>query len=126
MPKTSKPHIIALTGTAEFIGNYALRAFIKDPKIAKIVIIDENRPRIKSPKIIFAKQDLSLTDAVDNIAQTLKKHRCHTLLHSGSPRNPSFRINRDHELQVMGTMNILLAAELANINKLILISTTDV
>jgi len=124
--KNLKQHVIALTGTSEFIGNHALRAFIKDPEIRKIVIIDEVRPRIKNSKIIFAKHDLTLNDSIDDIARTLKKHRCHTLIHSGAPRNPSFRINRDHEQQVMGTMNILLSSELADIDKLVLISTTDV
>lgn len=117
---------LALTGTSGLIGHHLLGVLVKDEGIGKIVAIDRERPRLKNPKILFIKTDITDDDSVGTVVGALKRFGCKTLVHTALPAQPTRDAEYQHELQTIGTMNILLASEAANLAKLILSSTTDV
>lgn len=124
---------IAITGTSGLIGSHLLRTLLHEPKVKKIISIDKERPKTggrkngaKSKKVLFVKCDLTEDDCVDIIAKTLRQNASTTLVHAALPEQPITNSEYQHELQTIGTMNILLASEMANVKKLVLTSTTDI
>lgn len=118
--------IVAVAGTSGLVGSRLLAALAADNAIKKIIAIDTRGPRIKNKKIQFVDADIKEGESVEVLGKALAGFRCNTLIHAALPSEPSSNPDDLHELQTAGTMHLLLAAEIANTNKLILSSTTEV
>jgi UDP-glucose 4-epimerase len=117
---------IAITGSSGLVGKNLISELAGEKSIDKIIAIDKVHPKIKSSKIKFSKIDIIDTESIEIVGKLLSDNKCKTLIHCALPNEPSKHIGRLHELQVIGSMNILLAAEAGKIRKLLLGSTTEV
>lgn len=117
---------VAITGTSGPVGSNLLAALIKDGNIKRIIAIDEVKPRFKNRKVQFEETDITDSKAVDEISEALARYNCKTVVHAALPDGPSRNEEATHELQVMGSMHLLLACESADVDKVILTSTTEV
>lgn len=137
MPKTDKTNIkqgsptssvIAITGTNGFIGRELLSSLVQNRTmdIKKILAVDIKPPQIEDKHIEFVQCDLTAPHADRYLAQAFSDYNCDTLVHAALHSAPKRNQEFSHELQSIGSMYLLHAANSAKIRKLILSSTTEV
>jgi UDP-glucose 4-epimerase len=118
--------IIALTGTAGFIGSSLLRSLEGDAKYKKIIALDNRKPPLELKKTKFYRIDLTETLCDSKLAQIFEREQVDTVIHAAFPATPLHNIAYAHELQSVGTMYVLNACATIGVRKVILASTTDV
>jgi UDP-glucose 4-epimerase len=116
---------IALTGTNTFLGERLLRR-LQARAEHQIVCIDIRRPRELSKAHKFYKVDLTHPTADALLAEVLEREQVDTLVHLAFHTNPSRNQTQAHELQVIGTLNLLHACAKHRLRKLIVRSSTMV
>ncbi|MCL5878631.1 MAG: NAD-dependent epimerase/dehydratase family protein, partial [Deltaproteobacteria bacterium] len=118
-----KPKKIAITGINSFIGSNLIRRLANNPDY-KIIAIDIRKPDFLEKNITFYKIDLTepMVDAV--IADIFKKEGIGEVVHLAFLSSPIKNTTLSHELEVIGTLNILHASAAAKIRKFVIRSTT--
>ncbi len=125
--KNSEGPVIALTGTAGFVGSCLLRELEKDPRYRKIVAIDFRKPPFETKKTKFYRLNLTETLADATLLEIFQKEGVETVVHAAFPVSPPHDLAWAHELVSVGTMYVLDAcAADKKIRKLIVASTTEV
>lgn len=117
---------IAITGTAGFVGHMVLQSLVARGTPDRPVVVDCRPPRVTPHHYTYQDCDLTQSEASAALAALLHRHRCHTIIHAALPTQPWRDLEAMHELQSIGTMHLLYAAEKAQVRQLILASTTDV
>ncbi len=114
---------IAITGVNSFIGCNLTRQLSHNPKY-KIIAIDIRKPDFLGKNIKFYKIDLTepMIDAV--IAGIFKKEGIDEVIHLAFLSGPIKNTSLSHELEVIGTLNILHASSAVKLKKFIIRSTT--
>jgi UDP-glucose 4-epimerase len=114
---------VAVTGAAGNFGRLLLPKLEADPSVEAILALDIRKPLQTGPKVAFERVDLVRHDAEAALADHLKKQRIdalyHLAFHLGAGRGAS-----SHELEVMGTLQILGAVASAVTPRLIVPSLT--
>ena len=95
-------------------------------KRPRLIAIDRFPPRIASKHYVFVECDLTSPSADQQLAQVFQEYHCDTIVHAALHSQPKRNTEYSHELQSIGTMYVLHAANAANVRKLILCSTTEV
>src|SRR3989338_6574118 len=128
MPRRKNPEepVIALTGTAGFVGSCLLRELEKDPRYRKIVAIDHRKPPFETKKTKFYRLDVTETLADATLLEIFKKEAVDTVVHAAFPVSPPHDLAWAHELVSVGTMYVLDACAAKKIRKLVMASTTEV
>ena len=117
---------IAITGTAGFLGSTLLKAVEADSRFSHILAIDKQKPPFKLKKAKWIPIDLTEAGADQKLAHEFGRHHVKTLVHAALLTQPIRDLETAHELESVGTMQLLAAAAASKIHKLILASTTDV
>ncbi len=123
--KTSRP-VVALTGTAGFVGSSLLRELEKDDRYEKIIAFDLRRPPLDTKKTKFYRFDLTETLADSKLLEIFEKEGVDTVVHAAFPISPPRDLSWAHELVSVGTMYVLDACASKKIKKLVVASTTEV
>ncbi len=116
---------IAITGADTFIGQRLLRR-LQARDEWPIVVMDIKRPKQLAKANKFYKVDLTQPTADALIADILDREQVDTVLHLAFQANPSRNSTFAHELEVIGTLNLLHAAARHKLRKLIVRSSTMV
>ncbi len=103
----------------------ALR-LLEGPSSPRIVGLDLSVPRALEGRLRFHRVDLTGPTADSVLAELLEKERCEVLLHAAFFTDPHPDREYAHELEVIGTLNVMNASAAAGVRKLVVVSTAQV
>ncbi|GEN09792.1 UDP-glucose 4-epimerase [Myxococcus fulvus] len=115
---------VAVTGASGEYGKLLLPRLERDPEVESIVVLDVNRP--DGAKVEFHRVDLTRHDAESELTDALAERPVDALYHLAFLFGPIRNGSLAHELEVIGTMNVLTAAGRARIPRLVVPSMTAV
>ncbi len=124
-----KPSIsdrIVVVGAHTILGRLLIKKLEKNPEVENYWVIDLHAPKKKSKKLHFVKVDLIKPGADATLAAKLMEIGANVLVHCASKNNPTLNWVYAHELEVIGTLNLVSAAKAANIRKFVFCSSTAV
>jgi UDP-glucose 4-epimerase len=117
---------IAVTGAYGFLGRRLLARLEADPSIDRILALDLKPPPGLLRKTAFVRIDLASPRTDHQIAAALREEKIDTLVHLGLFFNPIQNAAYAHEVEVIGTLQLLAAAADAKIKALVVCGTTAI
>ena len=90
----------------------------------QLIILDNKKPENMPEMARFYKVDLMQPTADAMVADILQRERADTVVHLAFRSNPSRRSADAHELEVIGTLNLLNASAAAAVKHVVVRSTT--
>jgi UDP-glucose 4-epimerase len=121
---SGKRRVVAITGAASFLGLNLIGLLEDDPRVAKIVCLDRTTPPTVGAKSRFYELDLVHPTAEERLAEVFGAEVVDTVVHLGLLESPSRETSHSHELEGVGTMQVLNACRRARTHKLIVRSFT--
>lgn len=115
---------VAVTGAASFLGRNLIGLMEEDERIARIVALDVERPPTAGNKTRVYDVDLTQPTAEERTAEILDAERVETLVHLAFLASPTHASAWAHELESVGTMQVLNACRRTEVRKLVLWSQT--
>lgn len=116
---------IIVIGAHTNVGELLIERLENSDEVKEFWVIDLHSPRRKKyRKLHFIKLDLTEPGADAKLAKKFKDLMITTVVHAAIKNNPSLRPSEAHELDVIGTLNILSAAKAAKARKLVFCSNT--
>ncbi len=115
---------IAIIGGKNYIGSSLAKRLYEEGH--DFIVIDAERPSTLSKDIPYYKVDLTQTTADAILANIFKREDIKTVFHLAFLENPTHNLSLQHELEVIGTMYITHACAEAEVEKIIMKSTTMV
>jgi UDP-glucose 4-epimerase len=103
-----------------------LRALAARKRPPHILAIDRHPPAPLPQCVTFFPCDLTSPTADQELTKCFRRHHCTTMIHAALHSQPKRQHEYSHELQSIGTMYLLHAADAARVRKIILSSTTEV
>jgi UDP-glucose 4-epimerase len=118
------PATVAVTGLRTFIGQrIAERLATRTPRI-RVVGLDLRRPQRLERKIAFERVDLTDPAAHARLAEIFAHERVEAVLHAAFRRDSTPDVEVDHELETVGTLQLLHACSAAKVSRLVVASST--
>ena len=118
---------IVVVGAHTILGSLIVDSLEKDERIDEFYVIDLHAPTRKAyKKLRFIRIDLIAPGADAVLAEELQKAKITQIIHCALKNNPSLNWMYAHELEVIGTLNLVHAAKAANIRKFVMCSSTVV
>lgn len=118
---------VVVVGVNTILGELLLQRLEKDPKVEQFWAIDLHAPKKKKlKKLQFIKMDLIEPGSDAKLAEKLKEIGATVLVHCALKNNPTLNWPHAHELEVIGTLNMVSAAKAAQVRKFVFCSTTAV
>jgi UDP-glucose 4-epimerase len=121
---SGKRRVVAITGAATFLGLNLIGLLEDDPRVAKIVCLDRASPPTVGAKSRYYELDLVHPAAEERLAEVFAAEAVDTVVHLGLLESPSRETSYSHELEGVGTMQVLNACRRARTHKLIVRSFT--
>ncbi|NTX02324.1 SDR family oxidoreductase [Myxococcus sp. CA051A] len=115
---------VAVTGASGEYGKLLLPRLERDPDVESILVLDVARP--EGAKVEFHQVDLTRHDAESELTDALAERPVDALYHLAFLFGPIRNGSLAHELEVIGTMNVLTAAGRARLPRLVVPSMTAV
>lgn len=115
---------VAVTGASGDYGKLLLPRLERDPEVESILVLDVARP--EGAKVEFHRVDLTRYDAEGELTDALAERPVDVLYHLAFLFGPIRSGSLAHELEVIGTMNVLTAASRARLPRLVVPSITAV
>ena len=116
--------IVALTGSASFLGQNLIGLFEDDPRIERIVSLDVRQPVTAGPKTLHVPTDLTAPGIDATMADVLAEEKVTAVLHLAFLAEASHAEAWAHELEAVGTMHVVNAARRADVVKIVSWSQT--
>lgn len=125
-PRSAKnrPQVVAVTGTAGFLGSHLVGLLEDSPRISGIVSLDRRCPASAGKKTKHFSTDLTRDHVEDDIAGILSSEKVDTVVHLAFHDNPTHSADESHYLESVGTMHILNACRRTGVGKFVLWSQT--
>lgn len=121
---SSRKRVVAITGAATFLGLNLIGLLEDDPRVAKIVCLDTTSPPTVGAKSRFYELDLVDPSAEERLTEVLGAETVDTVVHLALLESPTRETSYGHELEGVGTMQVLNACRRARTHKLIVRSFT--
>lgn len=121
---TKDARVVAITGTASFLGQNLVQLLEEDPSIDRVVALDLKAPSAAVKKTRFYEVDLTQPGSEARLAEIFAAERVRTLVHLAFHSSPSHATAYAHELESVGTMHLLVAARLTRVRKIVMGSST--
>ncbi len=115
---------VAVTGASGDYGRLLLSRLEQDADVESILVLDVARP--EGEKIEFHRVDLTRYDAESELTDALTERPVDALYHLAFLFGPIQNGSLAHELEVIGTMNVLTAAGRSRLPRLVVPSLTAV
>lgn len=115
---------MAITGAASFLGLNLIGLLEDDPRVAKIVCLDTTSPPTVGAKSRYYQLDLVQTSTEERLAEIFAAEAVDTVVHLGLLESPSRETSHSHEIEGVGTMQVLNACRRARTHKLVVRSFT--
>ncbi len=125
-PRTveSTKRVVAVTGSASFLGSHLVGLLEDAPRIRRVVSLDQKIPSTAANKTRHFDVDLTTHQVEDRLAELLRNEEADTLVHLAFHDIPSHRPDESHYLESVGTMHILNACRRTEVRKFVLWSQT--
>jgi len=118
---------IIVIGAHTILGELLIDQLEADPRVTEFWVIDLHAPRRKKwKKLHFIKMDLIQPGADAKLAEKFTELNAQTVVHAALKNNPSHHPSEAHELEVIGSINILSAIKASRVDKFVFCSTTMV
>lgn len=122
-PKNSDK--IVVVGAHTILGQMLIDSLEANPQINEFWVIDLHTPKKKAyKKLRWIQMDLIEPGADAKLAEQFKKIEASVVVHCALKNNPTLNWVYAHELEVIGTLNLVSAAKAASIRKFVLCSST--
>ncbi len=118
--------VVAITGADGFLGSNALNYLRSSDQFGKIVVIDVRKPALAIRKTVFYKTDLTEPNCDARIADIFEREGVSRVVHCAFTSWPKVNNADLHELEVIGTLNILNACARRKVRQIVVPSTTKV
>ncbi len=116
--------VVALTGACSYLGRQLVASLEEDQAIARIVILDVERPKTAGAKSTAYRVDLTTPTASARLVEILRAEKVDALAHLAFLSMPTSAEPWAHELESVGTMHVLHACRETGVRKLVAISST--
>lgn len=113
---------VAVTGSDGFFGRSVVRALEVDDAVDRVLALDVRAPLQPHAKTSWFKVDLVHPRSAEQLSKLLVGTQ--VLIHTAFLARPTHRGGWAHELETIGTRNVLAAVEAASVRKLVLRSST--
>jgi UDP-glucose 4-epimerase len=118
---------VVVVGAHTILGSLLIDALEKDENVHEFFVIDLHAPTKKTyKKLRFIRMDLIAPGSDAILAAELERIKATSLIHCALKNNPSLNWVYAHELEVIGTLNLVHAAKAAKLRKFVLCSSTAV
>lgn len=111
---------IAITGASGYLGQRIIAKLEKEPECEKIIGIARRKLSHSFKKLDYHRSDVRNP----SIANLFKKNGVDTLIHLAFVVNPIHDLKKMHSINVDGTKNVLRAAKISGIKRILLTSST--
>lgn len=123
-PPGAGGRVVAVTGSASFLGSHLLGLLEDSPRIRRVVSLDQKAPPTAGDKTRHFDVDLTTHQVEDRLAELLQTEGADTLVHLAFHDLPNRRPDESHHLESVGTMHILNACRRTQVRKVVLWSQT--
>jgi UDP-glucose 4-epimerase len=120
----ARARVVAVTGASGFLGSRLIRAMEEDDRISRIVAVDVGAPSTAGRKTRSYEVDLTDPTAEARLAELLAAEHADTVVHLAFLASPTHATAWAHELESVGTMQMVVAARQAQVRKFVLWSHT--
>lgn len=121
------PNALVIVGAHTILGQLMIERLEKDDRVEDFFVVDLHTPKKKEVrKAKYIKMDLTKPGADAELADKFNQIGAQTVVHCALKNNPSHSAGEAHELEVIGTMNILSACKASLVQKFVCCSTTMV
>ena len=119
-----RPRVVALTGSASFLGKNLIGVLEEDERVRRIVSMDIKSPPTAGEKTRTYDVDLTQPTAEERVSEIFAAEGVDTLVHLAFLASPTYATAWAHELESVGTMHLLNACRRSQVNKLVMWSQT--
>ena len=122
MPRVARKLKVGVTGANSDLGRLLLPRLAADPRVGELVVFDVAKP--EGVKATFRRVDLTKVGSDAAASQAFEQEQPHVVYHLAFAGTRVHRADIAHELEVMGSMQVLAACARAQPERLILASMT--
>jgi UDP-glucose 4-epimerase len=117
---------IAITGAASFLGSRLLRRLVERRGPRSLVVLDVTHPPAALHEVGYRLVDLTLPAADRKLLEVLKEEEVDTVVHAAFFTDPRRDTDYSHELESIGTLNLMGACSAAGVKHVVQRSFTAV
>jgi UDP-glucose 4-epimerase len=118
------PATVAITGLRTFVGQRLAERLTAKGGGVRVLGIDVRRPYRLERRVPFERIDLTDPAANAKLAEVFERERVEAVVHAAFRRDPSPDVDGDHELETIGTLQVLHACTAVKVRRLVLASST--
>jgi len=118
------PGCVAITGVRSFLGQRLAERLATRGRGLRVLGIDLRRPWRLERRFPFERVDLTDPAANARLAELFVRERVEAVVHTAFRRDPTPDVEADHELETIGTLQLLHACAAAKISRLVIASST--
>lgn len=115
---------VGVTGVSSDLGRGLLPRLEADPLVDAIVVFDVARPRELTRKCVFVRVDLTRPGSEEELTRAFREQQLDTLFHLAFVNSRVHGAAFAHELEVIGSMHVLAAAQATGLRRLVIPSLT--
>jgi UDP-glucose 4-epimerase len=118
------PGCVAITGLRTFVGQRVAERLCARGRGIRVLGVDLRRPWRLERRIPFERIDLTDPAANARLAEVFEREGVEAVLHAAFRRDPTPDVESDHELETIGTLQVLHACAAAKVPRLVVASST--
>ncbi len=122
----SHPNCVAITGLGSFLGAGLAERLLELAPGPRVIGIAPRRPRRLAGRLRNFPVDLTEPHADEQLAEIWRDEGVDVVVHLAFRRSPTSDLELDHELETIGTLQVIHACESAKVRRLVLASSTMV
>lgn len=115
---------VGVTGISSDLGRGLLPRLEADPLVDAIVVFDVARPKELTRKCAFVRVDLTRPGSEEELTRAFREQRLDVLFHLAFVNSRVHGAAFAHELEVIGSMHVLAAAQATGLRRLVIPSLT--
>lgn len=121
---TFSGRVAMITGARTFAGSELIALLENDPRYRRVIALDIRKPDYELSSAEFHSVDLTAPKAEDELTEIALDAGVDTVVHTAFLSNPTHALGWAHELEEVGTMNVLGACASAAPARVLMTSTT--
>ena len=118
------PNCVAITGLGTFLGTGLAERLLALPDGPRVLGVDLRRPLRFEGRLPHYPVDLTQPHAADQMADVFQHDGVDVVVHLAFRRAPTADLELDHELETIGSLQVLHACQAAKVRRLVLASST--
>jgi UDP-glucose 4-epimerase len=120
----SDPSVIGITGLGTVIGRRLGERLLGRSPALRVVGFDLRRPAWLGEDVDFCPLDLTDPTAGSRLADAFRRYGIEILVHAAFRTDPTPDLDRDHELETIGSLHVMNACAAAEVKRLVVASST--